>query len=175
MSLILELATFSKFSFESLSFPDSEEPARTYGLVRHVGAALAVPVLDDGNLVLVNQYRFAISRRILEFPAGTLESGESPLSTAKRELAEEACFSAQHWHQIGTLAPCPGYSTELIHIFLAQGLEPLSSPPPRDTDEDIVVLTLSPCQFEQRMAGTTDCLDSKSLAAWFRAKQFLGL
>ena len=87
----------------------------TFGIIRHPGASLAVPIKNDGNIVILRQYRFAVARRILEFPAGTLEEGEAPLTTMKRELAEEAGFSASNWLPLGVMLPCPGYSNEKIH------------------------------------------------------------
>ena len=66
----------------------------TYGCIKHPGASLAVPVLADGRVVLLRQYRFAVQQRILEFPAGTLEVGEEPQAAMARELGEEAGYSA---------------------------------------------------------------------------------
>ena len=71
----------------------------TFGIIRHPGASLAVPITADGQVVILRQYRFAVRARLLEFPAGTLEEGEDPLESMQRELGEEA-----------------GYSLSLIHI-----------------------------------------------------------
>ncbi|MFO8237986.1 MAG: NUDIX hydrolase, partial [Prochlorococcaceae cyanobacterium] len=57
-----------------------------FGVIRHPGASLAVPLLGDGRVVILRQYRFAVATRLLEFPAGTLDPGETPLSTMRREL-----------------------------------------------------------------------------------------
>ena len=94
----------------------------TFGIIRHPGASLAVPITDDGQVVLLRQYRFAVQARLLEFPAGTLEDGEDPLESMKRELGEEAGYSAARWDVLGPMLPCPGYSDEVIHCFLARGL-----------------------------------------------------
>ena len=64
----------------------------TFGIIRHPGASLAVPITDDGQVVLLRQYRFAVQARLLEFPAGTLEEGEDPLESMQRELGEEAGY-----------------------------------------------------------------------------------
>lgn len=147
----------------------------TFGIIRHPGASLAVPVLEDGRVVLLRQYRFAVAARILEFPAGTLDDGEDPLATMERELQEEAGYSASRWESLGVMLPCPGYSDEQIHLFLARDLTPLEAPPAGDDDEDLEVLLLQPAELDAALASGDEYLDGKSLAAWFRARQVLGL
>ena len=114
----------------------------SFGVIRHPGASLAVPVLDDGRVVILRQYRFAVATRLLEFPAGTLDPGEEPLATMERELQEEAGYRADRWDPLGAMLPCPGYSDEVIHLFLARELTPLEAPPAGDDDEDMEVLLL---------------------------------
>ena len=147
----------------------------TFGIVRHPGASLAVPVLDDGRVVILRQYRFAVERRILEFPAGTLEAGEDPRDSMARELGEEAGYAASRWDDLGLLLPCPGYSDEVIHLFLARGLTPLAERPAGDDDEDLAVLLLQPSELDAALASGDEALDGKSVTAWFRARQLLGL
>ena len=88
----------------------------TFGMVKHPGASLAVPVLADGRVVLLRQYRFAVATRLLEFPAGTLDPGETPLSTMQRELQEEAGYSATRWDAWGPLA-CPDSSVRRLPVL----------------------------------------------------------
>jgi ADP-ribose pyrophosphatase len=147
----------------------------TFAVIRHPGAALAVPVLEDGRLVLLRQYRFAVAARLLEFPAGTLDPGEDPLTTMRRELQEEAGYSASRWDPLGSMLPCPGYSDEVIHLFLARGLSELSERPAGDDDEDLEVLLMDPDQLEDTLASGDEYLDGKSVTAWLRARQVLGL
>ena len=147
----------------------------SFGVIRHPGASLAVPVLGDGRVVLLRQYRFAVATRLLEFPAGTLDPGETPLSTMQRELQEEAGYSAERWDPLGAMLPCPGYSDEVIHLFLARDLSPLEQPPAGDDDEDLEVLLLEPTELDAALASGDEYLDGKSITAWFRAKQVLGL
>jgi ADP-ribose pyrophosphatase len=147
----------------------------TFGIIRHPGASLAVPVLDDGRVVILRQYRFAVERRILEFPAGTLEAGEDPRESMARELGEEAGYAAARWDDLGLMLPCPGYSDELIHLFLARELTPLAVRPAGDDDEDLEVLLLEPAELDAALASGDEALDGKSVTAWFRARQLLGL
>jgi ADP-ribose pyrophosphatase len=146
-----------------------------FGVIRHPGASLAVPVLDDGRVVILRQYRFAVATRLLEFPAGTLDPGETPLSTMRRELEEEAGYRAERWDPLGAMLPCPGYSDEVIHLFLARQLSPLEQPPAGDDDEDLEVLLMAPEQLDAALASGDEYLDGKSVTAWLRAKQVLGV
>jgi len=147
----------------------------TYGVIRHPGASLAVPVLEDGRVVILRQYRFAVAGRLLEFPAGTLEEGEEPLGSMRRELEEETGYSASRWDPLGAMHPCPGYSDEVIHLFLARELSRLEQPPAGDDDEDLEVLLMTPADLDAALASGDEYLDGKSVTAWLRAKQLLGL
>ena len=147
----------------------------TFGIIRHPGASLAVPFTNDGNVVLLRQYRFAVQARLLEFPAGTLEEREDPLESMQRELGEEAGYSAARWDALGPMLPCPGYSDEVIHCFLARELTPLENPPAGDDDEDLEVVLMTPAALDAALACGDEWLDGKSVTAWYRAKQLLGL
>ena len=146
----------------------------TFGTIRHPGASLAVPITKDGYIVILRQYRFSVARRILEFPAGTLEEGEDPLSSMKRELGEESGYEASTWNSLGVMLPCPGYSDEMIHLFLAQNLSKLDEQPIGDEDEDIEVLLMTKDELNSSIASGNEALDGKSITAWFRACQVLG-
>lgn len=91
-------------------------------IVRHPGAALVVPFISPHKIILLRQLRPVIGSYIYELPAGTLEEGESPLGCAKREIVEETGYSAKRFTRLGIIFPCPGYSTEKITIFKAEGL-----------------------------------------------------
>ncbi len=86
--------------------------------VKHPGAIAAVPVLSNGKIVLIRQWRFAVGRYLWEIPAGTLEKGESIISCLKREVAEETGFCVKKILRFGFIYPCPGYSNEKIHLFI---------------------------------------------------------
>jgi ADP-ribose pyrophosphatase len=160
-----------RFELNRYALPNGLEA--TFGLIRHPGASLAVPVLDDGRVVILRQYRFAVACRLLEFPAGTLDPGEDPLGTMERELQEEAGYAASRWDSLGAMLPCPGYSDEVIHLFLARGLTRLEQPPAGDEDEDLEVLLMEPAELDASIASGDEALDGKSVTAWFRARQLL--
>jgi ADP-ribose pyrophosphatase len=102
-------------------------------VVEHPGAVAIVAIDSDGKVVLVRQWRHAVGRALWELPAGTRDPGEPPLRTAARELAEETGLRAADLRPLATAALTPGYSTEVMHFFLATGLTP--GPIDRDVDE----------------------------------------
>ncbi|MDY6805640.1 MAG: NUDIX hydrolase [Cyanobacteriota bacterium] len=161
-----------KFSFDvhRLRLPNGVEG--DWECVRHPGGALCVPVTADGKLVLVRQYRFAVSDRLLEFPAGTVEPGEDPAETIQREIEEETGYRARRWQKLGEFALAPGYSDEFIYAFLAQDLEKLETPPDQDADEDMENVLMTPEELEKAIL-TGVAIDAKSICSFFLAKPFL--
>lgn len=105
--------------------------------IRHPGAVCMVPVLDDGSLLLVRQYRHAAGRRLLELPAGTLERDEAPEAAVARELQEEVGYVPGRVERLGGFFVAPGYTSEYIHLFVCSGLR--ESRLAGDEDEDIEV------------------------------------
>ncbi len=99
-----------------------ETPAGKREVVRHPGAVAVLVLAEDNQVLLVRQFRAPAGRDLWEIPAGTMEPGEKPLATAKRELLEETGISASDWSYLGSLYPTPGYSDERIHFYLAQGV-----------------------------------------------------
>lgn len=94
----------------------------SFEIIKHPGAALVVPFLSKDKVILLRQLRPVIDSYIYELPAGTLDKNESPLSCAKREIIEETGYSAKKFTKLGEIYPVPGYSTEKIVIFKAEGL-----------------------------------------------------
>lgn len=162
----------SKFDYEVNRMRLPNGAVGDYSCVRHPGGALVVPVTDEGKLVLVRQYRFAMQGRILEFPAGTIEEYEDPLETVKRELPEETGYHGENWRSLGKFPICPGYSDEWIFAFFATGLTKLDKPPAQDEDEDIEVLLFTPEEFETAIYRG-DRIDAKTIASFYLAKPFL--
>tara|TARA_B100000700_G_scaffold330880_2_gene459714 strand:- start:7465 stop:8031 length:567 start_codon:yes stop_codon:yes gene_type:complete len=160
-----------RFEINQIKLPIGIE--ETFGVIKHPGASIAVPITNNGEIVILRQYRFAVSRRILEFPAGTLEEGENPLESMKRELAEEAGYEAETWDYLGEMLPCPGYSDEIIHIFLARDLKKLKVRPQGDIDEDLEILHISKNNLNELISSGNEALDGKTLTAWFRTCQKL--
>ncbi len=99
----------------------------TFGVVEHPGAVAIVPVFENGDILLLKQYRPSIGRELYEIPAGTLEPGESPLATAKREIVEETGFAARGWTKISEFYSAPGFCTEILHVYEARDLSPATA------------------------------------------------
>jgi ADP-ribose pyrophosphatase len=100
--------------------PDGKVATREY--IRHPGAVAIVPILDDGRLIAVRQFRHPLGRVLLEWPAGKLDPGESVLSCAVRELREETGYVAREWARAGVFHNACAYSDEGIEIWFARGL-----------------------------------------------------
>jgi ADP-ribose pyrophosphatase len=138
-------------------------------VVHHPGGVVAVPMLPDGRLLLVRQFRYPLQKFILEFPAGKLDSELSPLETIKRELAEEGGYSAGTITHEFSFYTTPGISDEIIHVFLARDLTPV--PQNLEEGEHITVepYTLEEC-LEKIKAG--EIQDGKTIlgALWLQFK-----
>jgi len=111
-----------KVDRDTVTLPDGNTSMRE--IVRHPGAAAVVPVLDSGKVVMVRQYRYSIGEATLEIPAGKLDDGEEVLTCAHRELKEETGFDAGEMVKLLPFVSSPGFTDEVIHIYLARGLRP---------------------------------------------------
>lgn len=138
----------------------------TRAVVEHPGAVVILPVTNKGRLLILRQYRHAIGKHILEFPAGTLEKGERPLVCAKREIAEETGFQAKKWKSLGLLYPTPGFCDEVQHLYLAKDLH--YDPLPGDEDESMEVEERSVSWVEKAIREGRFA-DAKSMAIFLRA------
>jgi len=140
---------------DTVRLPDGSEATREY--VKHPGAVVMIPMLDDGRLVLERQYRYPLQRVMIEFPAGKLSYGEDPFACAKRELLEETGYVASEWAHAGQLHPVISYSTEFIDIWFARGLTLQEAK--LDDEEFLEVFLATPEElFRWCREGTvTDC------------------
>jgi len=107
---------------DDVRLPDGSAATREY--IQHPGAVAVIPVLDDGRVVLVRQYRYPVAKVLLEFPAGKLDVGEATLACAQRELAEETGYTAAEWAFAGEIHNAAAYSTESIWLWFARNLVP---------------------------------------------------
>jgi ADP-ribose pyrophosphatase len=105
---------------DTVGLPDGSLATREY--VQHLGAVAVVPILDDGRVVMVRQWRHPLGRILLEWPAGKLDDGEPVLDCAIRELREETGYSAREWARVGVFNNAAAYSSEGIEIWFARGL-----------------------------------------------------
>ena len=98
-------------------------------IIVHPGAVGVVALDDDGRVLVLRQYRHAAQRGMIEIPAGLLDvEGEPPLEAAQRELREEGLLEADRWTPLFELRTSPGASTEVVHLFLAEGIRSVEAP-----------------------------------------------
>ena len=106
---------------DDVKLPNGGSAARE--VVRHPGGVGIVALTDDGGVLLVNQFRYPYKAEILEIPAGKINPGEEPLECGKRELREETGAAAPDFISLGRLLPSPGYTNEIIYMYLAKNLK----------------------------------------------------
>ncbi len=139
----------------------------TREVVEHPGAVVVIALDEEGQVYMVRQYRHAVGRYLLELPAGGLEAGEEPLVGAQRELREEVGLTAARWSALGSFFSSPGFASELLHVFLAEGLVLGDSDP--DDDEDL-------CVVRYALTGlpvlVQHLCDAKSLAALYMLEAY---
>lgn len=153
---------------DTLKTPDGHETK--FEIIEHGGSVVIIPVDENGNVLLVRQYRHATGQDLLELPAGTLDDNESPEICAAREIREETGMAAEKLTKLGEFFLAPGYSTEFMVVFLATGLS--HNPLEADADEFLSVKPVSVKEaFEMAQKGAMP--DAKSLAALFLAKSYL--
>ena len=128
-------------------------------IVEHPGAVAIVAVDREGMVTLVRQRREAVRTRLLELPAGTLEEGENPLDSARRELQEETGLTGGTWREAARFYTTPGFCRERMHLFFAEELDPGDASP--EDDEELEVVRWPVSELAQNV-GTIE--DAKTLA-----------
>lgn len=150
------------FSVEEAQISLPNGKSKSYDRVNHRDSVTILPVDEEGNIWFVRQYRIGSEKELLELPAGVMEHGENPLTSAQREIREEIGMAAKSWKQIGSFYLAPGYCTEINTVFLAQEL--YAAPLAMDEDE---FLTIEHIPTNEALTMVKNCklLDGKSLAA----------
>ena len=149
-----------KVMVDTVTLPNGTQTTRE--IIAHPGAVCVVPVLDDGSIIFVKQYRYPVGTVMYEIPAGKLDPGEEPDVCAERELSEETGYSAKEWQRLTSIVTTPGFTDEVIHLYAARGLEKHNQH--TDEDEFIDVVKLTPQQVRE-MVLEGDIFDSKTLSA----------
>lgn len=144
---------------EQVNFPSGHQTY--FDIVHHPGGSVIAAINNDNEICMLHQYRHALNKTIWELPAGCLEAGEPPVETAKRELEEETGFVANHWTELGTIVPSPGFSNEVLYLYLAKDL---SEGQLKLDAEEIIETHWFSMQDVLDMVKNNDIEDAKTLA-----------
>ena len=147
--------------------PDGFEIERA--IVQHRGSAVMLPVDDKNRILLVRQYRLPVRRYLWELPAGTVDPGEKPLQTARRELIEETGLRGRKWQKLAEFYPSPGFLSEKMTIYLVTGLTQGESQPM--DDERIKTRWFTEREIDE-MIRTGKIQDAKTNVGFLRWKRY---
>jgi ADP-ribose pyrophosphatase len=142
----------------------------TRDVVTHSGSVVVMPIFPNGDVLLIRQYRHSVKTFLWELVAGRIEHGESALSAAKRELREETGFRARRYRKLLHLFPTPGFLSEYLDLFAAEGLAAGAATP--EADEQITARRFKAAEIE-RMIRAGKMQDSKSVAGLLYYLHFL--
>lgn len=139
---------------EDVELPNGNVSKRE--IIKHPGAVAILALTDDDKIVMVEQYRKALEKTIIEIPAGKLEHGEDPVTCAKRELEEETGYDCKTMEWLISFYTSPGFADEIVHLYIAKGLEKKENAASLDEDEfvNLMEITLEEAQAylnEQRI------------------------
>lgn len=165
------LLTTPKFAVERRHITTPAGRKLERALVVHPGAVTILPVLPNGDIVLIRNYRFACDQTLLELPAGTLEADERPEDCAARELIEETGYRADKIEPLAMFYTSPGVLDERMYAFVATGLTHVGQD--LDETEEIEVEIMSPDKIRQQLAGgkLSDGKTIATLGTYFLSKQ----
>jgi ADP-ribose pyrophosphatase len=157
-----------KMRVDTIRLPDGKTGTRE--IVEHRGAVAIVPLIDPQTVIMVRQYRSAARQVLLEIPAGTREVDEDEDTCARRELAEETNYQATHLIKLFQSYVAPGYSSELIHVYLAYGISYADGTP---DDDEFVEVEKVPLADVPDMIARGDIQDGKSIGGLLATIQML--
>ena len=142
----------------------------TWEMIAHPGSAVVLPVLPDGRILLIRQYRYATRQYLWELVAGRIDAGETPREAAERELREETGYRAKRFKTFLEFFPTPGFLEEKMYLLLAEGLTPGKAEP--EDDEKIIARPHTRKQVEQ-MIRNGKLRDAKTIAGVLYYLRFL--
>lgn len=165
-SELLRRGRILEFRVDTVELPDGRQSTRD--IAGHPGAVAIVAVDPKGDVLLVRQWRHAIGRALLEIPAGTLDrhadgSIEAHTAAARRELEEETGYRARSWRYLGRFYSAPGFTSELLHVYLATDLQPAEAGRLGPDADERLELERMPLAEAVAMAERGDIHDAKSL------------
>jgi len=153
---------------DSVRLPNGNVSGREW--IKHPGAAVVIPYLGEGRILLVRQYRYPVRRVMFELPAGKIDPGESPADTVRRELAEETGFIPRKVMEVVLIHTCVGYSDERLFLYWADGLQQCAAQPDEDETIETVPIGIDSAMELLRRGEITD---AKTLIGLFWAEDII--
>ncbi|WP_391208875.1 NUDIX hydrolase [Psychrobacillus sp. L4] len=141
-------------------------------IVKHPGAVAVMAITEDKKIILVEQYRKALERSIIEIPAGKIEPGEPPEVTARRELEEETGYTSSNLQYVQSFATSPGFADEIIHLYFAENIEKMTGKADLDEDEFVELVYVSIKEMES-LIKNKQIYDAKTAFAFLWLKDYL--
>jgi ADP-ribose pyrophosphatase len=129
------------FRVDTVKLDDGKVTTRE--VVEHTGGVVIACQPTPNEVVLIKQYRYSVDEDLLELPAGRIEKGEEPLTTAKRELTEETGYLAQEWRELARMYTAPGFCNEMLYLFHASDVEIVSKNLDEDEETEVMVLLIA--------------------------------
>ena len=155
-------------TLDKVELCDGEQTLRE--VVHHPGGVGVLPLDEDGSVYMVRQYRYPVGAPVLEIPAGKIDHHDDHLTTARRELSEETGFTADEYVDLGCCYTSPGYTDEIIHVYLARGLHKGKS----HLDEgEFLNVEKMPFDALFDMVMRNEIIDAKTVIAVSKAKLYL--
>lgn len=155
------LLTTARFRVERVTHRFLDGRSHSRAIVRHPGAVVVLPLLHDGRICLIRNFRIALEQELLELPAGTLEPGEPPIETARRELTEETGYRCRELTPLCQFYMSPGILDERMYAFVATGL--VEGPPARESGEQITNHLVDASEIDELLKHGK-IVDSKSIS-----------
>lgn len=166
---ILNKNEWWEYRRDIIELPDGSQGEYYYG--ESNGGALTVPILDDGRLVLVSQYRYLHDQISVEFPCGRIDDNESPQAAAAREMLEESGYHSSNFLKIGLFYGSISYVKSALHVFLADELTQVAAPK-QTARESTEVIYRRVDEFEE-MIKRGEIVDGSTLSAWSLARSYV--
>lgn len=155
------------YRYDRCKLPDGKE--YDYHYVHTAGSSFIIPVKDNGNILLVNQYRYLNDRFSIEFPGGGIKENQTPEYVANKELIEETNLKGE-LEKIGYFNPYNGITDEICHVFIARNLTP-SNEETKDEQEEFELLELTPEEIENKIKSN-EIYDGMTMASWAIARKY---
>jgi len=133
-------------------------------IIKHPGAVAVIAITEEGKLVVVEQYRKALEKAIVEIPAGKLEKDEDPALCARRELEEETGYGCKEMKLISSFYTSPGFADEIVHVYLASGLYKIENAAELDEDEFVNLMEIT-MEEAQSLITEQKIFDAKTMYA----------